>query len=85
MGSFCFWRRPFCVDFFMVRLLPHSGHVGEVIAVRLYLHFLQCLCVEMRLPIRPLMRRASAMMIAVEKMMMKSVWVCGMLESRKWD
>ena len=41
---------------------PHSGHVGEVSFVRLYLHFLQWVSDEIFFPIRPLMRRRMGIM-----------------------
>ena len=62
----CFFLMPCCVFLGLVMSWPHSGQVlGVFRFVRLYLHFLQCWAVEVRLPIRPLMRSARAMRMIV--------------------
>ncbi len=60
---------------------PHSGQVFGFDfwvwrLLRLYLHFWQCGCVEVSLPIRPLVRRAMAMSVDA-MMIMIVVDMCG--------
>ena len=66
MCLFCFVLRFCCVFFGRVMSWPHSGQLVDLFEgvfrfERLYLHFLQCWAVEMRLPINPLMRSGRAM------------------------
>ena len=66
MSIFCFVFRPCCEFLGSVMSWPHSGQWVDLFEgvfrfERLYLHFLQCWAVEMRLPINPLMRRGRAM------------------------
>ena len=58
INLFFFFRNPRCVFSSIETSLPHSGQSSAVEdcvsnKYKLYLHFLQCLSVEIRLPTRP--------------------------------
>ena len=63
----------------MVMSWPHSGQLFFVRLLRLYLHFLQCVSEDIFLPMRALMRRASAMVVVMARMVSICVCVIGVV------